>query len=192
MKQDYNRILTDFVKKQKEKSFAFLQKNYSLDANDIDAIFQDSLVVLWQKLQGVDDDGIRNMTSTSTFFLTICKNKARELLRANRKMSNIIDDDVYDFSRTKAFKQENIDYLLTFDTEDDIIKKEKESLLHSIVKDLPQPCDDILWGFYGDGLSLQDLAERLNYKSEGTVKVTKHRCLQKLIARYKAFKTTEI
>ena len=192
MKKDYNRILTDFVRKQREKSFAFLQKNYSLDINDSDAVFQDSLVVLWQKLQGVDDDGIKNMTSTSTFFLTICKNKVRELLRSKGKIANVIDDDVYDFSRTNAFKQENIDYLLTFDTEDDIIKREKDEILHNIVKDLPQPCDDLLWGFYGDDLSLKELAEKYNYKSEGTVKVTKHRCLQKLIARYKAYKTVGI
>lgn len=183
--KECNIILTDFVKKQRDKAFAFLKKVYSIDDSNCDVVFQDSLVILWEKFQKANDQEIINMTSTSTFFLSICKNKARELFRDNRKTTHNIDNDVYDFSRTKAFKQENIDFLLTLDSENDIIKREQEDRLHNIVKDLPQPCDELLWGFYRDELSLKELAEKFDYKSEGTVKVTKHRCLQKLITRYK-------
>lgn len=184
MSTNYNKILTEFVNKQKSKAFAFLRKNYSLNDNDCEEVFQDSLLILWHKLQEVDDCGMANMVSTSTYFLSICKNKAREFLRNSRRLSFIIDDDVYDFTCTKAFKQENVDFLLTFDIESDIIKKEKEEQLYKLVENLPQPCDDLLWGFYRDELSLKELADKFNYKSEGTVKVTKHRCLQKLIERY--------
>lgn len=174
-----------FIEKQKTKSYAFLRKNCSLANNECETIFQESLVILWKKLQEVDEQGIIKMTSTSTFFLAICKNKAREFIRENKRMVHVIDNDLYDFTRTKSFKQENVDFVLTLDSENDIIKKEREEQLRNIVNDLPEPCDGILWGFYRDELSLKELAERFHYKSEGTVKVTKHRCLQKLINRYK-------
>ena len=53
-----------------------------------------------------------------------------------------------------------------------------------IVKDLPSPCNELLWGFYRDGLSMKDLAERYGYSNENTVKVTKHRCCDKFKKRF--------
>lgn len=185
MLKDYNRILSDFIKKQRDKAYIFLQKSYQLEKDDSDAVFQDSLIILWEKLKDVDEQGIINMTSTSTYFLAICKNKARELLRDSNKMIHAIDDDEQDFSRTTQYKQENINFLLTLDHESDIIRQEEEDRLHQLVKNLPEPCEGLLWGYYRDELSLKELAEKFDYKSEGTVKVTKHRCLQKLITKYK-------
>jgi len=52
------------------------------------------------------------------------------------------------------------------------------------VKNLPSPCNELLWGYYGDGYSMKKLAEKLNYANENTVKVTKHRCCEKFRIKY--------
>ena len=63
-------------------------------------------------------------------------------------------------------------------------KKRKEALVRDIVKDLPSPCNELLWGYYGDGHSMKTLAEMFDYASVNAVKVTKHRCCEKFRKRY--------
>ena len=71
------------------------------------------------------------------------------------------------------------------ESNDEILQERKEALVRNIVRDLPSPCDELLWGYYRDGFSMKDLAEKLNYASENTVKVTKHRCCEKFRNRFK-------
>jgi DNA-directed RNA polymerase specialized sigma24 family protein len=68
------------------------------------------------------------------------------------------------------------------DAED--IEARKEAIVREIVSKLPPPCDKLLWGFYRDGFSMKTLAAMFNYKSESSVKVTKHRCGEKFRARF--------
>ena len=70
------------------------------------------------------------------------------------------------------------------ESDDEILQERKEALVRNIVRDLPSPCDELLWGYYRDGFSMKDLAERLNYANENTVKVTKHRCSEKFRNRF--------
>jgi DNA-directed RNA polymerase specialized sigma24 family protein len=79
-------------------------------------------------------------------------------------------------------QEEKLESLLSLE-DDDIIERQKEDLVRSIVKDLPSPCNELLWGFYRDNLSLKALADMYNY-SEGSAKVTKHRCCEKFRIRY--------
>ena len=81
-------------------------------------------------------------------------------------------------------KNEKIEALLALDEGDSAIEAQKEELVQSIVKDLPSPCNELLWGFYRDNLSIRALADMFNYSSESSAKVTKHRCCEKFRARY--------
>ena len=68
--------------------------------------------------------------------------------------------------------------------EDIAIEKRKQSLVRQIVRDLPSPCNELLWAFYRDGFSMKTMAEMFHYKSESAAKVTKHRCTEKFRARF--------
>ena len=68
--------------------------------------------------------------------------------------------------------------------DDEQIERRKSALVRQIVRDLPEPCSSLLWGFYRDGFSMKTLASMLNYASESSVKVTKHRCCDKFKKRY--------
>lgn len=173
--------LNDFAAKQWTKTLSYLQNQYSLSRSDCEDIFQDSFLVLYHQI--IDGKLNQMASSLSTYFIGICRNKALEHLRSKGKEINYIDD--YPEIAKDEFEDDKIDRLLALEDNTEKIEIRKSALTNQIVKDLPDPCDKILWGFYRDGFSLQTLAQMLNYKSEGTVKVTKHRCCDKFRSRFK-------
>lgn len=65
-------------------------------------------------------------------------------------------------------KDDKLDSLIAMDPETSLIES-KEAIARQIVRDLPQPCDDLLWGFFRDNYSLKTLADILG-KTVGYVK----------------------
>lgn len=61
--------------------------------------------------------------------------------------------------------------------------------MRDLVQELPKPCDDILWYFYGDNLSLQTIADLLDYNNANSVKTTKSRCMSKLKEKFDQIKS---
>lgn len=173
--------LNNFASKQWEKTLAFLQGHYSLSHPDCEDVFQEAFITLHKN---IIDGKLANMTaSLSTYFNSICRNKAFELLRKSGKTINIIDE--YPDATKDEFENERIDRLLALEDDDQQVERRKSAIVLQIVKDLPEPCENLLWGFYRDGFSMKTLASMLNYSSESSVKVTKHRCCDKFKKRYK-------
>lgn len=173
--------LNRFASNQWSKVLAFLKNRFGIDEDDCKDIFQESFIVLYNNIQAGKLD---NMTaSLSTYFMSICRNKALEMLRGSAKSVNV-DSEMSLTLMDGEVQSEKIEALLALDNGDEAIEAQKEELVRTIVKDLPSPCNELLWGFYRDNLSMKSLAEMFNYSSEGVVKVTKHRCCEKFRARY--------
>ena len=103
-------------------------------------------------------------------------------MRSMGKELNIIDE--YPSGTKDEFEDERIDKLLALEDNAEEIEARKKAVVREIVSKLPSPCDNLLWGFYRDGFSMKTLAAMFNYKSESSVKVTKHRCGEKFRARF--------
>lgn len=173
--------LNRFASSQWSKALAFLKNRFGIDEDDCKDIFQESFIVLYNNIQAGKLD---NMTaSLSTYFMSICRNKALEMLRDSAKSVNV-ESEMSLTLMDGEVQSEKIEALLALDNGDETIEAQKEELVRTIVKDLPSPCNELLWGFYRDNLSMKSLAEMFNYSSEGVVKVTKHRCCEKFRARY--------
>lgn len=173
--------LNRFASSQWSKALAFLKNRFGIDEDDCKDIFQESFIVLYNNIQTGKLD---NMTaSLSTYFMSICRNKALEMLRGSAKSVNV-ESEMSLTLMDGEVQSEKIEALLALDNGDETIEEQKEELVRTIVKDLPSPCNELLWGFYRDNLSMKSLAEMFNYSSEGVVKVTKHRCCEKFRARY--------
>ena len=173
-KDEKERKLEKFAKEQWQKTRAFLLNRYSLTEDECADVFQDSLVILWKNIiaNKVEAKGLG--MSSSTYFMTICRNKTMELLR---KKSKYVTTS-YEINPSKEhfdYQSEQVDKILALEDDSEKAQKEKEALVREIVKDLPSPCNELLWGYYGDGHSMKMLAEMFNYASENAVKVTKHR-----------------
>ncbi len=174
------RVLTEFIQKERSKVFAFLQKNFSLQEADCEDVFQDSLLVLYDKIM---EGKLTKVTANiSTYFFSICKNKAFEKLRERGHYVHKAQD--YDIDYLDEVKEEKLNDLLTLDPDKSLIEA-KEAITRQIVRDLPKPCDDILWGgYFRDGYKLRTLADMLS-STEDSIKVRKHRCQEKFRLRWK-------
>ncbi len=179
IKGTYNHAaLNKFASEEWEKVLGYLHKSYGLSQEDCQDVFQESFITLYNNI----NSGIlvELTSSLSTYFMSICINKAKEMLRGIQKLS-VVDDEMSLSLMDGEFKQNKLDYLISMD--DEGANEDKQRLVDQIVNDLPSPCNELLWGFYRDNLSLKTLADMFNY-SEGSVKVTKHRCCEKFRARY--------
>lgn len=176
-----DRELNVFASKEGPKVLNFLRNRFGIEEDDCKDIFQESFIILYTNIQ---NGKLHEMTaSLSTYFMSICKNKALEFLRGSSRSVNV-DSEMSLSLMDGEIKTEKIEALLALDEGDSALEAQKEELVQSIVKDLPSPCNELLWGFYRDNLSMKSLAEMFNYSSESSVKVTKHRCCEKFRARY--------
>ena len=181
--------LNKFAAQQWDKILAYLQGKFSMSRTDCEDVFQESFIILHKKI----NDGELTLTDKqstlyigtaklSTYFTIICQNKAHEKTRQNGKTVNVIDE--FPNTQKDEFEDERIDRLLALEDNTEQIEERKDAIVREIVSKLPSPCDKILWGFYRDGFSMKTLATMYNYTSEGSVKVTKHRCTEKFKARF--------
>ena len=175
------RQLYEFAKKEREKTKLLLRKHYTLSESDFNDVFNDSLLILWQDIQS--GKFVEKEAKTSTYFNKICFNKAREIIRANSKAS-VIDDELSLSILSGEVMADRIDTLLALEDEEDNLEKKRKILTEQIVKELPEPCNKILWGVYWDNLSMKAIAELFNYKNEDSAKVKKHRCSEKFRIRF--------
>lgn len=175
------RELNTFAAKEWPKVLNFLKNRFGIHEDDCKDIFQESFIILYTNIQS---GKLQDMTaSLSTYFTSICKNKALEFLRGSVRSVNV-DSEMSLSLMDGEVKNEKIEALLALDEGDSALEAQKEELVQSIVKDLPSPCNELLWGFYRDNLSIRALADMFNYSSESSAKVTKHRCCEKFRTRY--------
>lgn len=174
------KLIEQFRRVSRDMVLVYLQRNFSLSIEDSEDIFNDSFITLNNNIQ---DGKLDNLTSSiSTYFIGICKNKAKEFLRSKNKVVNLSYDP--GIKEQNTFLDDKVESILMLESDNDIARRKKEEIVRDVVRDLPSPCNELLWGFYRDGLSMKQLAEKFNYKSESSVKVTKHRCCEKFRERF--------
>ena len=87
--QQTQQKLNKFAAEQWDKTLAYLQGMFSLSRSDCEDIFQEAFIVLYKKIT----EGELTLTSKlSTYFIGICRNKAREKMRGKGKELKIIDE----------------------------------------------------------------------------------------------------
>lgn len=175
--------LERFASREWGKALAFLRRRYGLSDDDCKDIFQESFIALYENIRNGRLEGMT--ASLSTYFLSICRNKAMRFLRDSAKRWNAHCEDSLALTDGEL-QEEKIEELLAYDddADDEAIVCRKQRLVRAVVKELPGACGELLWGFYRDGLSMRTLAEMLGYRSESVAKVTKHRCCEKFRKRY--------
>lgn len=166
-----------FIEHEREKAICFLVKRYSVSENDAEDIVQDSSLALFNNIK---DGKLVKLTSTlSTYFLQICINQTRDF---KKKKTFVSFNETFEVTQKDEYSESKIDELLGFGESG--ITSEQKSIMQDLVQNLPKPCDEILWYYYGDNLDLKTIAQLLNYSSADTAKTTKSRCMSKLKAQF--------
>lgn len=129
-------------------------------------VFQDALVVFWQK--ALDKD-FTLTSKISTYLYSICQNLWRKEL--DRK-SRYTDSDKED-SEESNFEQ-----------------NERIKIVHECINQLGESCKQVLTLYYFDGLSMDQIADKLGLANSDTAKTRRYKCKKKLDdlirARYSA------
>jgi RNA polymerase sigma factor (sigma-70 family) len=161
------------IKKGEESALDFLYKKYyrmmtklvitnSGTEDEARDIYQDALIVFWEKAR----KGNLVLTSKiSTFIYSICLNLWRKELERKSRLSSEEKDD--------------IEFI-------DIEKKERIQIVRACINELGETCKRILMYYYFDGLSMNDIAEKLGYANTDTAKTKKYKCKKRLDELVKA------
>ena len=165
------------IEHEREKAICLLVKKYSVDEDDAEDIVQDSSIALFKNIK---EGKLVKLTSTlSTYFMQICINQTRDFLK---KRNSVSFDEAFEITSGDEYSKSKIDELLGFG-ETGITTEQKE-IMHDLVQNLPKPCDEILWYYYGDNLDMATIAQLLDYSSADTAKTTKSRCMSKLKTQF--------
>ena len=178
------KVLNDFAKEYRERTLAFLNKYFNLCKEDCEEIFQEASIALYLKAVEGELDDLK--ASLYTYFIGICRNKAFEQIRENGKNITVsLDDDNENGNEGKTYSiTKKADKILNIIDEDERHRLECQGIVQSIVRQLPSPCNELLWAYYRDDLSMKAIASMFGYANENAAKVTKHRCMEKFCKEY--------
>lgn len=119
-------------------------------------VYQEAILVFWQK--SISGNFVLT-AKISTFIYSVCKNLWRKELERKRRLSHEEKDS------------------LQFQDED---KKERAEIMLKCINQLGETCKKVLMYYYYDGLSMQDIADKLGFANTNTAKTKKYKCKEKL------------
>ncbi len=166
-----NEIL-ERIKRGEEKVLDYLYKKYyrmmvkivitnNGTEDEAKDVYQEALIVFWQKASS----GKLVLTSKiSTYLYSICLNQWRKELDRKNRLSRE-EKDGEDYQRLED-------------------RQSYEIVVESI-GELGDPCKSILMYYYFDGLSMSDIADRMNFANTDTAKTKKYKCKKRLDALIK-------
>ncbi|MDN5214231.1 sigma-70 family RNA polymerase sigma factor [Fulvivirgaceae bacterium BMA12] len=162
-----DREILDKIAKGDESALKYLYKKYyrmmtklviSNNGSEDEAkdIYQDALIVFWQKVIG----GQLILTSRiSTYLYSICLNLWRKELDRKNRLSHEEKDEAQ--------------YL-------DNDREEREKIIHECINELGDTCKRILTYYYFEKMSMQEIAEKLEFANTDTAKTKKYKCKKRL------------
>lgn len=155
------------IKKGDESALDFLyKKNYRMMVNMIiknngteeeaKDIYQEALLAFWQKAAS----GKLEMTSKiSTYIYSICQNLWRKELDRKSRLRNEEKDGA---------------------VSDNFDEKERSKVINQCINELGETCKKILFYFYYDDLSMDEIADKLGFANADTAKTKKYKCKKEL------------
>jgi len=176
-----------FIEKNKQKTFFYLKKRFSLSDEDIEDIYQDSSVALFENIQR--GKFVEKNSSIYSYFLRICINqsishvnkKENKTVRLSEKMPSSADDENY-----SDFRDDKIDELLLIcsESENDNGYVLKDGIVREAMSALCENCKDLLWSFYVDDMKWEDIAFMYSYSNANSAKSTAYRCRKTFKEKY--------
>ena len=99
----------------------------------------------------------------------------------NRGHSTISFDQMLDNTQYDEYGLAQLEAVLGLG---DGLSSEQTKMMRDIVQDLTHPCEDILWAYYGDDLSMKEIADVIGFNGADSVKSKKSQCMSRLKERF--------
>lgn len=178
-------IMNAFDRKGRSAVINFLTHRYSISPFDADDILQDAWLLLLQKLESGELDHLPE--NLQSYITTICNYKAHEWLRNEAKEvrnpsldDNTLKDDVLSGYINEAQSWAD------FDEESEQLRNEHLDAMYREISLLNDKQRLLIEGFYLEGNSMAELADKLGYNNADVAKQTKSRIMHLLQHTLKA------
>lgn len=148
-----------------------LIKSYGLSRAEAEDCFQEGSMALFKNIQEGKITAENLSASLSSYLNRCCRNHATHILqKSGRSTPDLSENGLENIGGS------------TENSEMDLSRKELIEQIEPIVKDLPEPCNTILWSIYYDHYKDSQIADMLG-RSSASFRVTKSRCMDKLRTR---------
>lgn len=146
----------DYLYKQHYKMMLRLVlKNNGTEQEALD-IFQDALIVFWQK--AIKDD-FELTSKISTYLFSVCQNLWRKELSRKSKFEESDKEE----SESNQFESE-----------------EMVKIIHECINELGDSCRQILSYYYFDGMTMDQIAKKMGLANSDTAKTKRYKCKKRL------------
>ena len=194
-------LLNDFVTEQRGRTIGWLRTKMNLSHSDAEDVFQESFITLYENL--ADGTLSELPRSLAAYLNEVCRRKALELIRDHERRQGKgtveADNDREDMTADEAslqaesemdeampdFRDDMLDEVITMNSVQEEAERvdRQEAAVREVVRNLPDPCNKLLWGFYFENYSMRDMAAMYGYRSADSVKTLKNRCMNRFEAR---------
>ncbi len=180
-KEEFNiqdeELLGQFFEKERSKLLAVLRNRLSISTEDAEDIYQDACIALFENIK---KGKLKTLTcSLSTYFTQICLNMGYNFVNRGHSMTSF--DQMLENTQYDEYGLAQLEAVLGLG---DGLSSEQTAMMRDIVQDLPHPCEDILWAYYGDDLSMKEIADVIGFNGADSVKSKKSQCMSKLKERF--------
>lgn len=170
-------LLEKTMIKERTKILAALKNRLSISREDAEDIFSKASFALYNNMQKGKHKTLT--CSMSTYFMQISLNLGYNLV--NRRHPTISFDQMQENTQYDEYSLARLETVLGLG---DGLTNEQKAMMRDIVQDLPHPCEDILWAYYGDDLSMKEIADVIGFNGADSVKSKKSQCMSKLKERF--------
>lgn len=183
MKSGNRKIQSHFYNHCRDYFNHTYSKLFFTDNEQKNDIFEDSFIILWQKIERGDicvkdgvvmtKDGKQLKCNLKTFMMSIAWNKFREYTRKHRE--ELFEDMFYSIKQTAT---KSISFSNNTKEDAEAIKFE---IIATCVAKMPKRCNQILTMFYFEGKKLDTIMIELNtFTSKDALKTAKNKCFTTL------------
>lgn len=172
MAQNYEDIVREWYTRLRPEFLRRLTARYSgLSLYDAENLYQDTFIAVQENLMR---GRIKEDTSWSSYIMTIGLNLASKEWNKIGKSDSTddgfdVDDNDYGSGSKTVLKME--EQIRKLSDEDSLYKNEEAvSILGNELNHTPEPCRSIIQCFYGDGWSMDEIADEIGYKNATTAK----------------------
>ena len=156
------------IEKGDESALDYLyRKNYKMIINlivknsgtedEAKDIFQDALIVFWQK---VIKKELVLSSKISTYLYSICLNLWRKELTKKQRFSREEKDGIQKEIDTDSY--------------------ERKKIIRNCINKMNATCRKVLMYYYFDNLTMQDIANKMGFSNADTAKTKKYKCKKEL------------
>jgi RNA polymerase sigma-70 factor (ECF subfamily) len=151
-------------KSHKFEFISWLTNKFNCSEDEARDVYQFAVMTLYDNIK--NEKLLELNSSVKTYLFAIGKHKILEQKKASIKFIPKLDDQIPDVPDVGKWENE--------------MYEESLQLVEQCLEKLGEPCKTLLELYYYHSMSMEEIAERMNYKNRFTSKNLKYKCINRL------------